>query len=341
MKRTLAVVAVCVASWSSIAQAGSWAEGLFSELKHDFGNVPRGADRRCGFVIKNTTESPVRISNLSRTCGCTLITLDEKIVLDQNIRTARENKVLQPGETARIGVVLDTRTFIGNKTAEITVSFDQPTAAEVRLIVSSFIRQDIVLNPGSVQIGSLSRGQEMTKEIDIEYAGQLNWQILSITSPNPNLEANFDEIYRKPGSAGYRLKVVVKPGMPAGAIRDSLIIETNDPSTPQFPVLVAGQVQAELIVTPGSLSFGTVKAGQTVTRQVLLRGKSPFQVTSVDGANAGFQIEKPQGAQNFHKVTVRFTGSDEPGTREVTIRVETDLADRTAAGFKASVQVVR
>lgn len=341
MNRVASFVSVVIASWCSIASAGSWAEGLFSELKHDFGNVPRGAERRCTFTVRNTTEAPVRIAGLARTCGCTQITLDDRIVLDQNIRNARESKVIQPGDEARVSVLLDSRSFIGSKTAEITVSFDQPSQSDVRLIVSSFIRQDIVLNPGSVQLGSLSRGQEITKEVEIEYAGQFNWQMLSVTNVNPNLQASFDEMYRKPGKVGYRLTVTAKSTLPPGTIRDTLIVETNDPGTPQFPILVGGQVQADLIVTPTNLSFGTVKAGQTVTRQVLLRGKSAFQVTNVESGDGTFQFEKPQGSQNFHKVVVRFTAGDEPCSRETTIRVETDLADKSAAEFKASVQVVR
>ena len=34
-------------------------------------------------------------------------------------------------------------------------------------------------------------------------------------------------------------------------------------------------------------------------------------------------------------------GSDEPGTHECTIRIETDLADKSVAEVKATVQVVR
>jgi hypothetical protein len=341
MKRVAVFASVVIASWCSIASAGSWAEGLFSELKYDFGTVPRGAERRCSFTIRNNTESAVRIVGLARTCGCTLITLDDKVVLDQNVRNARENKVLAPGEETRINVLLDTRSFIGSKTAEITVSFDQPAHADVRLIVSSFIRQDIVLNPGSVQLGSVSRGQEATKDIEIEYAGQFNWQILSVTNANPNMQVSFDEMYRRPGQVGYRLTVTARATMPAGTIRDTLLVETNDPATPQFPVLVSGQVQADLIVTPSNLSFGAVRPGQTVTRQVLLRGKSPFQVTDVEGGAGTFEIEKPQGSQSFHRVIVRFTAGDEPVSREATIRVKTDLADQSAAEFKASAQVIR
>jgi hypothetical protein len=341
MKRSITAFLLCLCIGSSNACAGTWADGLFSELRHEFGNIPRGSDQRCSFILSNTSDAPVRITGLSRTCGCTQITLDDKVVLDQNIKNSRENRVVLPGQALQLGVVLDTRSFIGPKSAEIIVSFDQPTHADVRLTVNSFIRQDIVLNPGAIQLGTVSHGQDAVKELDIEYAGTANWQILSITKPNPYLDVKVEETYRKPGQLGYKLTVALKPTTPVGIIRDVIMIETNDPGAPQFSVLVTGQVQPDLIVTPSNLTMGTVKPGQSVTRQVLLRGKKPFQVLAVQGGAESFQIEKPEGAQSFHRVIVRFAGSDEPGTRECTFKIQTDLADESAAEFKAVVNVVR
>ena len=340
MRHFASVLAVWCASWCSFAAAGPWTEGLFSELRHDFGSVPRGADVRHTFVLSNNTGAPIRISGMHRTCGCTQITLDDKIVLDQNIQQNSESKVIGPDQTVRIGVVLDTRKFIGNKSAEITLIFDQPALAEVRLTVSSFIRQYIVLNPGAVQFGTLTRGQELTKALEIEYAGQSDWRIQNVTSSNSNLELKYDETVRSPGHIGYKLTVTLKPDAPAGSIRDTLIVETNDPVSSKVPVLVSAQVQPDLIVTPSSLSFGNVKPGQTVTRNVLLRGKKPFRVTQVNGADGRFQFEGTDSAQSFHKLTVRFVGDDQSGTVDSTFRIETDLPDDPWAEIKASVQVV-
>lgn len=341
MKRSVTALFLCLFACCSNVFAGSWADGLFSELRHEFGNIPRGSDQRCTFVLRNTTESPIRITGMSRTCGCTQITLDDKIVLDQNIKNSRENKLVLPSQEAHVGVVLDTRSFIGPKSAEIIVSFDQPTHVDVRLTVNSFIRQDIVLNPGAVQLGTLSRGQEAAKDLDIEYAGAANWQILNVTKPNPYLDVKYDELYRRPGQVGYRVHVSLKPTAPVGIIRDAVLVETNDPGAPQFSVVVLGEIQPGLIVTPPNLTMGTVKAGQGVTRQVIVRGKKPFQVLGVEAAGDSFQAENTEGVFSIHKVTVRFAGSDEPGTRECNFKIQTDLADESTAEFRAIVNVVR
>src|SRR5215510_11353103 len=109
MKRSIAPAVICLSMWCSNAVASSWAEGLFSELRHEFGTIPRGSDQRCSFVLTNSTANPVRITGMSRSCGCTQITLDEKVVLDQNIKNSRENKLILPGQEVQIVVVLDTR----------------------------------------------------------------------------------------------------------------------------------------------------------------------------------------------------------------------------------------
>ena len=91
MKRAAAVLVLCLTPWCSDVLAASWAEGMFSELRHDFGSIPRGADVRCNFLINNNTGSPVRISGLHMTCGCTQVSLDDKVVMDSNVKVSRES----------------------------------------------------------------------------------------------------------------------------------------------------------------------------------------------------------------------------------------------------------
>jgi hypothetical protein len=341
MKRAIVFAAVVCAAWCSHAMAGSWAEGLFSDLRYDFGNVPRGNDVAHEFVVTNNTGSPVRISGMRRTCGCTLVTLDDKPVMDQNLRESSDKKLIPPGQQARIGVVLDTRNFLREKSSEITVLFDQPAPASVRLTVTSFIRQDIVLNPGAVQFGTVTRGQEASKDLDMEYAGQADWRIVSISSHDPNLEVTFSELYRKPGRIGYRVTTRLKQYAPAGTFRDVLAVETNDPTSSMVNVTVEGQVQPDIVVTPPTLVF-TAKPGQEVTRQVFIRGKTPFHLASNDlaGNDPNFSVKASDAAQSLHNVTVRFVAGQQPGTFERVLRFQTDVPGQAAIELKTRVDVV-
>lgn len=44
----------------------------FDKLKHDFGNVGPDSDNITQFVVKNTGDKPLIISDVSASCGCTM-----------------------------------------------------------------------------------------------------------------------------------------------------------------------------------------------------------------------------------------------------------------------------
>ena len=57
------------------AQANSSAEKdsiVFNKLEHDYGTIERGADGTCEFAFINKGKSPLVLSNVRATCGCTV-----------------------------------------------------------------------------------------------------------------------------------------------------------------------------------------------------------------------------------------------------------------------------
>ncbi|HID22569.1 MAG TPA: DUF1573 domain-containing protein, partial [Planctomycetaceae bacterium] len=282
------------------AEARNWAEALFPKLDHDFGTIPRGASMDCSFLVRNPyQDTKVRISGLKRTCGCTDVAIDGVVVLNEKVTYSSVHKVLEPGEEVRINVRLDTRKFVGRKSAQITVYLDQPQPASVRLTIRSFIRQDVVLNPGTIQFGAVTREHLEPRSLDIEYAGTLDWRIERVEHSNEHLDVAIEPWYRNPGQVGYKLMVSPKPTLPAGQFRDLVYIYTNDPASPRIVVHVAGQLLPELIVTPAKLRLGTVRPGQPARKYVLIRARKPFRVTEVKGCDQQFQAEYAERAQTF------------------------------------------
>src|SRR5690554_1935851 len=75
------VALFCAVSTSAtIAQELNWAEKMFSELKHDFGTVARGADTRTTIYVTNLYEEDVSITNVGTTCGCTAAQPDRTLL---------------------------------------------------------------------------------------------------------------------------------------------------------------------------------------------------------------------------------------------------------------------
>ena len=73
-------------------------------------------------------------------CGCT----DVKV-------GARD---IPPGTQTTIEATIDTSRFQGYKPSGLTLRLDRPSFAEVDLVLTCFIRGDVMLDPGQVEFGS-------------------------------------------------------------------------------------------------------------------------------------------------------------------------------------------
>jgi hypothetical protein len=114
---------------------------------------------------------------------------------------------------------------------------------------------------------------------------------------------------------------------PAGYLRDYLMLVTNDRRFTTIPVLVEGHVIPSLSVSPASLFLGTLRPKQGVTKQLVVRGKSPFRIVSVTADCNCFKFATPAeaGAKALHLIPITFTAADKPGKIVKTIRIKTDL----------------
>jgi hypothetical protein len=123
---------------------------------------------------------------------------------------------------------------------------------------------------------------------------------------------------------------------PAGYVKDYLMLVTNDQRSRKIPVLVEGLVLPGLSVSPASLFLGTVRPGQKVTKQLVVRGKAPFRIISITADCNCFKFTTPadEAAKPFHLVPITFTAEGKPGKIVKTIRIETDL-DGAAAEVSA------
>ena len=212
---------------ASPAMAKPWAAAMFKESTHDFGVVARGAKVEYRFAFENPYLEDVHIASVRSSCGCT--------------SPSATKTLLKTYETAEIVAELDTRRFSGHKEATITVVFDQPFPAEVQLHVYSFIRGDVVFEPGLVQFGSLGEGQAAQKRVTITYAGRADWKILEVASTAGYLEAKFKEVGRnldptiRATQVTYDLEVSLKESALPGYFKEQLMLRTNDPNPQTAP----------------------------------------------------------------------------------------------------------
>ncbi|MCA9041722.1 MAG: DUF1573 domain-containing protein [Planctomycetaceae bacterium] len=293
------------------AQELNWAEKMFEELKHDFGTVARGAKAQYRFKFTNLYEETVHISQVKTTCGCTGATPSKDTV--------------QSGETAYIEVAMDTNKFSHEKNSNAIVVFDKPFYKEVRLPIRAYIRTDVVVTPGWANFGSIDQGEPKTMDLAIQYSGRSDWHITDIISNNKYVVAEASETSRSAYNIRYNLKVSIKEDAPLGTLLDQIVLITDDVNNPKVPVLVEASVESDLMVANAPLALGNLFPGKTKSSSLVIKGKEPFQIESIECATRGdmFKVKRPEDAKRVQVVPIMITPPEEDGnfSEEFTVKI--------------------
>jgi len=321
--RSLLLGWLLLATMTSDAEGQSWARKMFKATEHDFGTVAKGSKAEFDFEFQNVFEEDIHVAGVRSSCGCT-----EPQITKQTLKT---------WETGAIRAVFNTRKFIGNRTATLTVIIDQPYYAEVQLSVRGFIRSDVLFTPGAVSFGEVEQGQVAEQKIAVSYAGRSDWAILDVRSANTSFEVELADGPRNFGRVTYSMLVRLKGDAPPGYLQDQLTIVTNDSYKSTLDLPVEGRVVSPLTVSPASLYLGAVKPGETVKTRLFVRGSKPFRIVSIECEGDCFQFDPPDRSLAAHLVPVTFTAGGTPGKVSQTIEIKTDLGTDATCVASATI----
>src|SRR5262249_24853177 len=240
-----------------------WANKLFEgTTRHDFGTVPRGAQLKYSFKMRNIYKVPLEITNIRVSCGC--------------LTATPTVKVIQPGDTGSLDINMDGTRFTGYKPITIYVTVGPEYVSTAVLNVTANQRSDVVFNPGEIDFGLVQRGQQPSKAIDVEYAGAQGWAVSEIVKNSASpFELKVEDLKGR-ANRGYRIFATLKNDAPAGTFRHEVILKTNDASNPVLSFNVLGNVLASLKVSPASVSLST-KVGETASRKIVVSGSKTFR----------------------------------------------------------------
>ena len=79
---------------------------VFEKLVNDYGTIQKGSDGKCVFVFTNTTDTPLILTNVQASCGCTV--------------PSWPREAINPGESTKIDVKYNTNN-VGHFTKRISV----------------------------------------------------------------------------------------------------------------------------------------------------------------------------------------------------------------------------
>src|SRR5690606_24123201 len=178
----------------------------------------------------------------------------------------------------------------------------------------------------------VNEGEPAEQKLTVSYAGRTSWEIVDVTNDNDNFEVELTETERGNGRVSYELVIRLRPGVPAGYIKDQLTVVTNDnrSQNQRIPLFVAGHIRPEFSVTPSQLVLGELQPGQTVTRKIIVRGREPFKILDVNCGDNCFVFKKDDESKKVHFVEVTFTAGERPGKLQTPIHIVTDRNNREA-----------
>lgn len=298
--------------------AENWADKMFAETSHDFRTVGRGTKCEFHFELTNKYEEDVHIAAVRSSCGCT----SPSITKD----------TLKTHETGAVVATFNTSSFIGQKSATITVVFDKPFYAETQLKVSGFIRTDITFDPPEVAFGEFASGDAPEREIVITHSGNSNWRISDVRSHCESLQVRLSAPELTPGIVRYRMRVSMKDLMEEGEIHERLTLISNDRAFPTTEMDISGRVRSAISVSPAAVNLGSKPADAVIEKRLIVKGDEPFEIKDIVCSDQRFEFEIPVGSKKVQFVKVRFKGDGTAGNIAQKIRIVTDLpGDKSAS----------
>jgi hypothetical protein len=322
MRSLIAVaVACCVVGQVSASQVSS----MFRSTSHDFGTVARAAKTEHRFEFVNPYSQPLHVKGVRTSCGCTT-----PIV---------ETETVAPGGKGVILARFNTGTHTGQKAATVTVSFDRPQYMEVQLNVKGYIRSDVVVNPGEITFSNIREGTGAKAQVEIDYAGRSDWQIVGVSSQDGFLNGEAIELSRSGGRVKYQLTASLGVNAPAGILQTELIINTNDRRLTKIPVRVNATIQPDIAVTPQTMALGPINPGDSIQKVFIVRGHQPFLITDVNSSEFDIRFDPIKDPKPLH--TLPLTLSPKNGSGDVTgkIYVKTNLPGAQTVEVGASYSV--
>ncbi|MDE0865977.1 MAG: DUF1573 domain-containing protein [Rubripirellula sp.] len=318
----LLVFGISLTALTGNLSAQNWAEKMFKEKIHDFRMVGRGTKSVYHFDFTNLYEEDVHIAAVRTSCGCTTPTVSQK--------------TLKTHEKASVQATFNTSSFVGQKSATVTVVFDRPAYAEVQLKVSGYIRTDITFDPPEINYGEISAGTSREQEVMITHRGNSDWEITDVRSHCRHLQVRLDPPQRSAGQVRYRMRVKLNESMDEGDIRERLTLISNDQEFPTTEMAIAGRIRPSVSVSPAAVSLGTTAPDSTISRRLVVRGDEPFEIMDVQCADKRFEFKVPVGEKKVHLMTVNFKGDGTTTSISQEIRIVTSLPDGKSASCVVS-----
>jgi hypothetical protein len=308
----VAAVRIAVAPWdgdpngvrrgsqAASPSGGSVPKVVVEREEYDFGMMDISAEGRHDFIFTNRGDAVLVLTEGETSCGCTLSQIGDDTIM--------------PGQSGRVTLRWTADEGEGPFRETATIKTNDPTWRRVTLTVSGRITSVVRPEPPELILGQVSAGHPVTSQVRLfcyldeplevlacELANQQTHQYFEVTF-EPFPADQLREAYGKQGDlskqekaerkaaaggteiprSGYLLEVTVKPGLPLGAFRQTILVRTNLESIPTVKIPVMGTVVGDISIygrgwdeRNNVLTLDTVSSQEGAEHKLLLVTRGP------------------------------------------------------------------
>ncbi len=283
VKQTTATKAVGSESGAEPASLKGKGNLTFASKSQETGVIFDNENPTLSFQFKNVGLGPVTVTNIKPACGCTAVELTKT--------------TYAPGESGSIEVIFDPKGKRGAQARNITVFTDQENNPTTTLMVRSFVKPLVVVEPAQLVFKPSQKGAGATADLHVKGRFE-DFKVTRATTTDPEVfsveiidngevaegdEILYDRIIR------VTLSKDVKPE----SYHSELSIRTNDPEKPIFSVTTYAQVHGDLRMTPVRMTLGRLVVGDEVDISLHVRTVTgaPFEITSANSNTVALDAE--------------------------------------------------
>lgn len=274
----------------------------FEKLVHDFGQVKPKSTNLCEFTFKNRGDSLLKITNVSKTCGCTPFSLDKK--------------EYAPGESGILKVEYNAGRKQGAVSRRLFVSSNDKAKPKVELIIKAEIVLKVDFEPKRLNL-SLRKENADCPAITLRSLDKKAFSIKSFKARPDCVTADVNEAFEA-------TRHVIEPKVDMEKLKNQLkgriTIGLTHPECDA--VIVSFGALSEFKITPTSLVVFKAEPEKPVKRDVWLLNNydEDFEVESVSSIFGHIKVlkqEKVDGRFKFELEIVPPAAENEKFFRDI------------------------
>jgi hypothetical protein len=267
---------------------------VFEQTVHDFGPVAPGSLNPCKFKFKNKGAGILKISEVTKTCGCTVFTL--------------EKKEYAPGEEGAIDVGYNADRSSGVRTRHLYVLSNDKDNPRVDLTIKASIAQKIVYNPEKLDY--MTRGENPgVLELTLRSVDDQNFAITAFNATGDAVSADFDPNQK---AAKFVLKTKMDPQKTGVNSSGRIEITTSHPECPT--ITVPFSVLARFKVDPPAINILNAEVNKAVERELWLLNNysEDFEIASATSKEGIIKVLSQEKIGNRCKFGLAITPPPTP-----------------------------